>query len=138
MTFILTILIGFAGGLAIGASVTAFFIVLGVTARIIEWSKKKEYFLFFQISMVLGALLSCLVYFFDFTLKHLDFLTIPLGFLLGIFVGTIIAALTETLDIISVAVNKLGLAKWLYIIVMVILLGKVAGSLLFFLIPGFF
>lgn len=138
MTFILTILIGFAGGLAIGASVTAFFIVLGVTARIIEWSKKKEYLLFFQISMVLGALLSCLVYFFDFTLKHLDFLTIPLGFLLGIFVGTIIAALTETLDIISVAVNKLGLAKWMYIIVMVILLGKVAGSLLFFLIPGFF
>jgi len=135
---ILTILIGLAGGLAIGASITAFFVVLGVTANIIKWSKKEDYLIFFQISLVVGALLSCLVYFFDFTVKHFEFLTIPLGLLIGIFVGTIISALTETLDIITVAVNKLRIKKWVYLIVIVILLGKIIGSLIFFLIPGFF
>ena len=134
---ILTILVGLAGGLAIGASVTAFFIVLGVTARIIKWSKREEYLIFYQISLILGALLSCLVYFFDFTVKYFNFLTIPIGLLIGIFVGTIISALTETLDIISVAANKLSISKWIYLIVVIILLGKVIGSLVHFLIPGF-
>jgi stage V sporulation protein AB len=137
-TLLLTVLIGFAGGLAIGASITAFFVVLGVTTRIIQWSNKKEYLLLYQISIVLGALLSCLSYFFDLTAKYLDFLTIPLGLIFGIFIGTIVAALTETLDIISIAVNKIGMKKWLYVIVMTIIFGKIAGSLLFFLIPGFF
>lgn len=135
---ILIILVGLAGGLAIGASITAFFVVLGVTARIIKWSKREEYLVFYQISLVLGALLSCLVYFFDFTIKYLDFFTVPLGLLMGIFVGTIISALTETLDIISVAANKLSITKLVYLIVVVILLGKIIGSLVFFLIPGFF
>ena len=35
-------------GLAIGASITAFFVVLGVTARIIQWTKREEYLLFFK------------------------------------------------------------------------------------------
>lgn len=135
---ILTILIGLAGGLAIGASITAFFVVLGVTARIIRWSKKEEYLIFFQISLVLGSLLSCLVYFFDFTVKYLEFFTIPLGILMGIFIGIIISALTETLDIISVAANKLSITKWIYLIVVIILLGKIIGSLIYFLVPGFF
>ncbi|NLU37002.1 MAG: hypothetical protein GXX01_08310 [Clostridiales bacterium] len=135
--YVITILAGLAGGLAIGASITAFFVVLGVTAQIVKWSKKNEYLIFYQISMVLGALLSCLVYFFDFTLKYLNFLTIPLGILAGIFVGTVTSALTETLDIISATVNKLGIAKWVYLIVMTLLIGKIAGSLLFFLVPGF-
>ena len=57
---------------------------------------------------------------------------------MGVFVGTIVAALTETLDIISVAAKKLNATRWVYLIVIVVLLGKVFGSLLFFLIPGFF
>lgn len=135
---ILTIMIGLGGGLAVGAAVTAFFTILGITVRIIHLSRKKEYIVLYQISLVLGALLSCLIYFFGFTLKYLQLFTIPLGFLSGIYIGMVAAALTETLDIISVAVNKLKIAKWLYVIVMAIILGKVAGSLLFFLVPGFF
>jgi hypothetical protein len=55
-----------------------------------------------------------------------------------IFVGMIAAALTETLDIISVAANKLKIVRWIYLIVVVILLGKIIGSLLYFIVPGFF
>jgi len=134
----LTIIVGLAGGLAIGASLTAFFVVLGVAAHIIKWSKKKEYLIFYQLSMVLGSLLSCAVYFFGFTVKYMDFLAIPLGILTGIFVGTVTSALTETLDIISAAANKLGIVKWIYLILITLLLGKVAGALVFFLIPGFY
>ncbi|NLB41643.1 MAG: stage V sporulation protein AB [Clostridiales bacterium] len=136
-TVILTIFIGLAGGLAVGASVTAFFTVLGVTAHIIKWSKSKDLILAYEICFVLGALLSCWVYFSDITIKYFEFLTIPLGFLFGIFIGMIAAALTETLDIISIAANKLKISNWIYLIVIVVLLGKVVGSLVFFLVPEF-
>ncbi|MDD4681050.1 MAG: stage V sporulation protein AB [Clostridia bacterium] len=137
MTVILTVLIGFSGGLAVGASVTAFFTVLGVTAFITKWSKSKEFVLVYEICFVLGALFSCLIYFSDFTMKHFEFLTIAIGFLMGIFIGLIVAALTETLDIISIAANKLKIANWIYLIIIVVLAGKVFGSLVSFLIPGF-
>ena len=136
-TVILTILIGLSGGLAVGASVTAFFTVLGVTAHIVKWSKSKDFILAYEICFVLGALLSCWVYFSDITIKYFKFLTIPLGFVLGIFIGMIAAALTETLDIISIAANKLKISNWIYLIVIVVLLGKVVGSLVFFLVPEF-
>lgn len=136
-TVILTLLVGFAGGLAVGASVTAFFTVLGVTAHIVKWSKSKDFILVYEICFMLGALFSCWIYFSDITIKYLEFLTIPLGFLFGIFIGMIAAALTETLDIISIAANKLKIANWIYLIVIVVLLGKVVGSLVFFLVPEF-
>jgi stage V sporulation protein AB len=70
-------------------------------------------------------------------LKQFSLLAVPIGLLFGIFTGMVAAALTETLDIITIAVNQLKITKWLYLIVLVIILGKAAGSLLFFLFPGF-
>jgi stage V sporulation protein AB len=143
MTVILTVFIGTAGGLAIGASITAFFTVLGIPARIIQWSRNKDNVLLYEICLVTGALVSCLIYFFDFSLvsmklPSMKILSVPFGFILGTFVGMIAAALTETLDIISVAANKLKIVRWIYLIVVVILLGKIIGSLLYFIVPGFF
>lgn len=132
------IISGFAGGLAVGASIVAFLTVLGIVVRVIEWTGAKEHIRWYQISIVLGSLVSCLIYFFDINLIAFKLLAVPIGLLMGIFVGMIAAALTETLDIISTAVNKLGIVKWLYVIVFVVILGKVAGSILFFILPGFF
>lgn len=137
-TIVIVIVTGISGGLAVGASVTAFFTVLGVTTRIIEISRRKEYMKLYQCSIVLGALFSCTVYFFDLTLNSLEILSMPLGFMMGIFIGLMAAALTETLDIITVAAKKLGIVRWIFLIVAVILIGKVIGSILFFLIPGLF
>jgi stage V sporulation protein AB len=133
----LIILIPLSGGLAVGSSVAAFFVVLGVTVKIVKLCKREEYLVFYQLSLVLGALLSCVIYFFDFSLKQFSLLAVPIGLLFGIFTGMVAAALTETLDIITIAVNQLKITKWLYLIVLVIILGKAAGSLLFFLFPGF-
>lgn len=137
ITVILTVMIGLSGGLAVGASVSAFFTVLGVTSYIAKWSKADNYIIYYEICFVLGALFSCFAYFFDLTIKHFEFLSIPTGFLMGIFIGLIIAALTETLDIISIAATKLKVVNWIYLIVAAVILGKVAGALLFFLFPGF-
>lgn len=138
----LTVLIGLAGGLAVGTSVSAFLTVLGIPARLIQWTRSDKPTLLFEVSIILGVIASCLIYFFDFSLVSLkippaDILSVPVGFLVGIFVGLVSAALTETLDIISISAKKLKIVKWIYLIVAATLLGKMIGSLLFFIIPGF-
>jgi stage V sporulation protein AB len=140
---IITVLVSAAGGLAVGTSVSAFFTVLGVPVKIIQWSRKTEYMLLYHICMVLGAVVSCLIYFLDFNVTSLKLppmkiLAVPVGLIIGMFLGMLAAALTETLDIISGAAKQLKILKWIYLIVVVVILGKMAGSLLFFLIPGFY
>lgn len=138
MLAVATVFIGLAGGLAVGASIVAFFTVLGVVTRVIEWTNSKDYLKYYQISIIVGALLSCLIYFFDLTLVSIKLFAVPLWLFMGIYVGMIAAALTETLDIISIFATKLGIIKWIYLIIFAIILGKVIGSAIFFLIPDFF
>lgn len=140
---IITVLVSAAGGMAVGTSVSAFFTVLGVPVKIIHWSRKPQYMPLYHLCLVLGAVVACLVYFLDFNvtllkLPPMKILAVPVGMVIGIFLGMLAAALTETLDIISGAVTHLRIIKWIYLIVAVVILGKMAGSLLFFLIPGFF
>ncbi len=138
MNALVTIVAGLAGGLAVGGSVVAFFTVLGVVNRIIELSKTKRYVRIYEVFIVLGSLGSSFVYFFDLRMVLFNYLAIPIGIIMGIFVGFIAAALTETLDILSTAVDTLSIPRWLYVIVFAIILGKALGSAIYFLIPGFF
>ncbi|MGI6538022.1 MAG: stage V sporulation protein AB [Caldicoprobacterales bacterium] len=137
-TVILTILTGLAGGLAVGASVSAFITVLGLPSFIVRWSRTPKHTLGYQVCLVLGGLFSCLVYFTGFSTKYMSFLIIPLGFLLGIFVGMVAAALTETFDIITIVAFKLKIAHLVYLIILFVILGKIGGSLFYFLIPSYF
>lgn len=134
----LTVLIGISGGLAVGGSIAAFLTVLGVVNRAIECTRTKGMVRLYEVLIVFGAFGSALVYFFDITLHATPALLLPIGLFMGIFVGFIAGALTETLDILSTAAGRMGILRWIYALVFIILLGKTLGSLLFFLFPGFF
>jgi len=137
MSELLSILAGLAGGLAVGGGVVAFFTVLGILTRIIELSKTKRFTPVYEIAIVLGSMGSTLAYIFDIHLPFLKFLTVITGLMMGIFVGMVAAALTETLDILSNAVNTLGIIKWVYVLIFALIFGKIAGSVLFWTLPGF-
>jgi stage V sporulation protein AB len=137
MNEFLSIITGLAGGLVVGGGIVAFFTVLGILTRIIEFSKTKSFTAVYEIAIVLGSVGSTLVYLYDFHLPYLEFLTIFLGLTMGVFVGMVAAALTETLDIISDIVNTLGIIKWVYVLVFTLIFGKIAGSILFWILPGF-
>lgn len=71
---------------------------------------------------------------FDLNILSIKYISAPLGLVCGIFIGIVAAALTETLDILYIASSSLNLAKYLYLIVWVIILGKLIGSSLYFII----
>lgn len=134
----LTIMIGLSGGLAVGGSIAAFFTVLGVIKRAIECTRTKVMVRGYEVLIVLGSFGSALVYFFDITLNASQMLVLPIGLFMGIFIGFIAGALTETLDILSTVGDKMGILKSIYVLVFAILLGKTLGSLVYYLFPGFF
>lgn len=133
MIYIVSVLVAFAGGLAVGAALVAFFTVLGVIIRIVELTGESFSIRWYQASVILGSIFACAAYFFGLDLRGCGILVAPAGLVCGIYVGMIAAALTETFDILTVAADTFKIVRWIYILVWIVILGKTIGSAVFFL-----
>jgi stage V sporulation protein AB len=56
----------------------------------------------------------------------------------GIFYGVLAMSLAEVLDMLPILSRRGGVRRGLYYFVLAVALGKTVGSLLYFLIPGFY
>ncbi|MFV8829393.1 stage V sporulation protein AB [Alkalihalobacterium sp. APHAB7] len=126
---VLTILIGLAGGLAVGSGFVAFLTVLGVVPRLTQLSKTGKYIHIYEWAVVLGALTGSVFSLNDIVLYLSAFLLIPIGLAEGIFIGLLAAALTEVLNVLPILAKRLGIAEKIILLLMAIVLGKVFGSL---------
>ncbi|MDE5412045.1 stage V sporulation protein AB [Alkalihalobacterium chitinilyticum] len=126
---VLTILIGLAGGLAVGSGFVAFLTVLGVVPRLTQLSKTGKYIHIYEWAVVLGALTGSVFSLNNIVLNWSAYLLIPIGLAEGIFIGLLAAALTEVLNVLPILAKRLGIAERIIILLMAIVLGKVFGSL---------
>ncbi|WP_216830450.1 stage V sporulation protein AB [Alkalihalobacterium elongatum] len=126
---VLAILIGLAGGLAVGSGFVAFLTVLGVVPRLTQLSKTAKYIHIYEWAVVLGAVAGSVVSLNDIVLYLSALLLIPIGLAEGIFIGLLAAALTEVLNVLPILAKRLGIAEKIIILLMAIVLGKVFGSL---------
>lgn len=127
-------LVSASSGIVIGNAFAAFITLLGIVSRLIQRSRTKEMISLYQISLSLGMPVFSLLYFFDVTLKLNKYFSIILGLIFGTFLGLFTSALAETLNVIPVLSRKLDLSDYLLYIVISIALGKVFGSLVFWLV----
>jgi stage V sporulation protein AB len=123
------IFIGFAGGLAVGGGFVAFLTVLDIIPRLSRIFKITNV-RFFENAVIFGTMYWTLAdqFTFDF---HLTWV-IPalLGLLAGMFVGMLAGALTEVLNVIPILSKRLGLQDYILWLLMAMIFGKVAGSIL--------
>lgn len=138
MKSLIVILVGFCGGVATGGGLVAFLAVLGVITRVIEILNNKQYLIASKIIILLGVVSSSFMYFLNLTVSLPKITALLIGVIMGIFVGMIVGALAETLDIVTSITDILDIPKWIYLIVLVIILGKVLGSVLYWIVPGFY
>ncbi|MCJ8006727.1 stage V sporulation protein AB [Lederbergia wuyishanensis] len=127
---IVVILIGLAGGLAVGSGFVAFLTVLGIIPRLTQLSKTDKMIQSYEWAVILGAVCSGWVDLRDQSL-HINFslLMIIIGLFCGLFIGMLAAALTEVLNVIPILSKRIGLEKQLITLLMAIVLGKIFGSL---------
>ena len=109
--------VGLSAGGIIAAGVFAFLVIIGVFPRLIGKTGTKRHILLFPIplhgfsSLFLGIF----------------------GLAVGIFVGCLVMSLAETLKALPVISRRIYLAVGLQYLILSIALGKLAGSLAYFL-----
>lgn len=126
---LLELLIGFAGGIAVGAAYVALLTFLGVVPRLIQLSGTAKYIQYYAIPLVTGTMVGTFFSFTDTSYELSLFWTSLWGLAQGVFVGMLAAALVEVLNVFPLLSRRVGLERYIRILLMAVVLGKVCGSL---------
>ena len=134
----LSIALGFGSGAVISGAVFAFITVIGVVPRLAQKTGTKRYIRLYEEAIIVGGILGCIEGFFKFPLPTPRIIVMLLGFCTGVFYGCLAISLAEVLNVIPILTRRIKLGKGLFFFILAIALGKLTGSVLYFIIPGFF
>lgn len=126
---ILTIFLGVASGLSVGAGFVAFLTVLGIIPRLTQLTKTMKMIQSYEWAVVIGALTGVFASLRDPLLNQSPYLLIPLGITGGVFIGMLAAGLTEALNVFPILAKRIRLDGEIVILIMAIVLGKIFGSI---------
>ena len=141
MMHIMMFIAAFLAGTAVSAGTFAFIIVIGIMPRILRKSKMTDVLLLENIiiiGVIAGNILSLLngnIFVLPYGLSHV--IMVIYGACTGMFVGCMSVALAEILHTFPVIFRRAKLKNGLSAVVYAMALGKMAGSLYYFL-SGFF
>lgn len=123
------IIVGFAGGLAVGCGFVAFLSVLGIIPRLVQLSKTKNLLKVYSACIILGSVFGTFLSFTNITWQQPKLTLIFFGSFQGIFNGMLAAALTEVLNVFPIISKRVRLEQRLLLFLMAFVFGKIAGSL---------
>jgi len=118
-----------ASGLAVGSGLVAFLVVLDVIPRLAQITGTTSRGADLELAVVFGAVFWTCADFFGWTLSCPEIVLVGVGLLVGGFVGTVAAALTEVLNVFPILARRLRLDGQLRWLLAAMVLGKVLGSL---------
>ncbi|MDR7870151.1 MAG: stage V sporulation protein AB [Tissierellaceae bacterium] len=127
------IIIGLSGGLVVGGAFAAFISLLEIIPRLIHVSQTKKHKILYQNAYILGVITSTVIYFYNIKFQLNDLVIGIIGLFLGTYLGLFSSALAEVLNVIPVMMKKLKLKNESNIMIYALILGKIAGSLFFWL-----
>ena len=131
------ILLRFSSGAMVAAGIFAFIAVIGVVPRLAQKTKTESACRFYESCITAGGIFGCLPLVFDFVLPIPQVLFVPVGFCVGIFIGTLAVSLAEVLNVVPVFLRRARLTIGIPVFLLAVALGKLAGALLSFLVSYF-
>lgn len=134
----LCIWIGFGSGLVISGAVFAFIAVIGVVPRLAQKTKTTQFAKVYEEALILGGIMGASIDFLNFKLPMNAISVIIYSLSVGIFFGCIAVSLAEVLDVIPILTRRIRVSQGIFFFIMALALGKLTGSLLYFLIPGYY
>jgi len=130
------ILIGLGAGAVISAGVFAFITALGIVPRLIERSKTQKHVGFYENSIIFGGIVGTILTFWPISIPLGKIGLIIAGLATGAFVGSLIVALAEFINVLPIMNRRLKLSGGIAFILITLGLGKTIGSILYWIIPG--
>lgn len=138
MKAVIAIAIAFANGLTVGSGLVSFLAIIGLVPRLAEVTHTERSLRYYEITMVCGSTLAAMEPAFFVNLRLPPVFSIIPGIFMGLFVGCLAAALAEILNVLPVIARRVGLLTYIRLLLLAIIVGKVIGSLVYWLVPGFF
>lgn len=128
-TDLLLIIVGLAGGIAVGSGFVAFITVLDIIPRLVQLSRGSRYIHHYEYAIVTGVLFFTVIDFNDWVILLPIGVTSIFGLFMGVFVGMLAAALTEVINVLPILAKRLQLQIHILTLLTAMALGKVMGSL---------
>lgn len=135
--------IGFCAGGVIAAGVFAFLAIIGVFPRLIGKTHTRRHILLYETILIIGGTFGNVLDIYEFPvpigtpgtgIPFIGSLVLGVfGVCVGIFVGCLVMSLAETLKALPVINRRIHLAVGLQYLILAIALGKMLGSLTYFI-----
>ena len=138
MKEIFLVTFGVASGFLVASGVFAFIAAIGIIPRMAWRTGTRQYVRFYEDIIVLGGIWGTTTMFVDYRLPPWEWLIISVALMEGVFVGVLAMALTEVLNVMPIMMRRARLTKGLQWIILAFALGKMCGSLLYYLVDGFY
>lgn len=132
---VLLILIGLGWGVAVGSGFVAFITVLDIIPRLTQLTNCKYHIRKLEWALVSGVIFFTLVDFYGWQTALPKLAASLYGLFSGVFVGALAAGLTEALNVFPIIAKRLQMEDRLLYLLMAMVLGKITGSLLQWLLP---
>lgn len=132
------ILFAAASGIMVSAGVFAFIAAIGIIPRMAWRTGTRRYVRFYEDVIVAGGVWGTTAMFVEYRLPPWEWLILLLALFEGVFVGVLAMALTEVLNVMPVLMRRTGLKEGLRWIISAFAAGKVVGSLIYYLVDGFY
>jgi len=135
---IAAVTVGFASGAVVSGAVFAFISVIGVVPRFAQKTATQAHAKIYETALTLGGIFGTIIGFTQIRLPLGTIFAATSSLLIGIFYGALAMSLAEVLDVIPIMTRRGRIARGIFFFVLAIAIGKMLGSLLYFLMPGFY
>lgn len=129
-------LIGLSAGVVVSAGVFALITALGVVPRLIERSETRAYIGLYENCIIFGGIIGTFLTFWQWPIPFGKVGLVVAGLAIGMFVGSLVVALAEFINVLPIMNRRLKLTGGIAFILITLGLGKTTGSILYWLIPG--
>lgn len=129
LEILLMIIIGLAGGVAVGSGMVAFLIVLDIIPRLAQITRSRRFLQRYEEAVVAGSLIFTILDFTNWRLEITPLAAGVFGLFAGCFVGLLAAALTEVINVLPILAKRIRLEAYIIWLLMAMIFGKVFGSL---------
>lgn len=128
----------FSSGLAVAAGTFAFIAAIGLIPRLAKRTQTQRFLRIYEDATVLGGIFGTTALFIDYRLPPSHLLIAAFALFTGLFVGVLVMALTEVLNVMPILMRRARLTQGLPWLILAFAMGKVIGSLVYYLADGFY
>lgn len=125
---LILIIVGFGSGVAVSSGSFAAIAGIGVVPRFADRTHTAKYISWYENSAIVGGILGNLIFIYHIKVPGSLLTLVIFGLFSGIFIGCMVMALAEILNVIPIFTRRIKITRGLSFIIISFAIGKIIGS----------